>query len=186
MTNPANDVSVKGPIGLPRWVLVWFIITAVIQTYDACYVLLGPVSHVGGPLSWLWAGHVLYGNYDKTYGGTQTDAWGEAQSWLNLVEVIGLVVVFCNLRKPWVAILGIVIQTATFWKTVAYFTIEACSGLEKTRHSLESGDLLGFLAIGVLPNLFWIVLPLLSMIALGRLLYRRITAAAPAAALPAG
>ena len=184
MTKPTIEATAKPPIGIPRWVLVWFIITAVIQTYDACYVLLGPVSHVGGPLSGLWAGHVLYGNYDQTYGGTHTDAWGEAQSWMNLVEVIGLIVVFANIRKPWVAILALIIQTATFWKTVAYFTIEACSGLAKTRHSLESGDLLGFLAIGVLPNLFWIFIPLLAMIALWRHIFRQMTAAARAAAIP--
>lgn len=166
---------------IPRWILVWFIVTAVIQTYDACYVLLGPLSHVGGPLSGLWAGHVLYGNYDKTYGGTQTDAWGEAQSWLNLVEVIGLIVIFFNLRKPLAAVLGLVVSTATFWKTVAYFTIEASSGLEKTRHSLENGDLAGFMFIGVLPNLFWIVIPLLVVISLGRRLnaaYRGVASAA--------
>ena len=176
MTDSTAQAPTRAPLGIPRWVLVWLIITAVIQTYDACYELLGPVSHTGGPLSWLWAGHVWYGTYDMTYGGKASSAWGEAQSWMNLVEVVGLIVVFCNLRKPWVPILALIIQTATFWKTVAYFTIEAASGLEKTRHSLESGDLLGFLAVGVLPNVFWIVIPLLSMIALWRLIHRRTAA----------
>ncbi|HWL60269.1 MAG TPA: hypothetical protein VNQ48_05210 [Microbacteriaceae bacterium] len=160
--------SRAGRLALPRWVLVWFIVTAIIQTYDACYVLLGPLSHTGGPLSWLWAGHVLYGNYDATYGGTHSDAWGEAQSWLNLIEVVVLLVILANRRKPVAVVLGLIVSTATFWKTVAYFAIEICSGLAKTQHSLEQGDLAGFLFIGVLPNLFWIVIPLLVVIALGR------------------
>lgn len=161
---------------LPRWIFVWFVITTCIQTYDACYELLGPLSHVGGPLSDLWAGHVLYGNYDKTYGGTQTDAWGEAQSWLNLLEVIVLIIAMSIRRSKPAAtvVLGLVVSTATFWKTVAYFAIEICSGLEKTRHSLEQGDLLGFLVIGVLPNLFWIVIPLLVMISLSRRILTRL------------
>lgn len=36
---------------LPRWVIAWFVITAAIQTYDACYVLLGSVSHKGGSMA---------------------------------------------------------------------------------------------------------------------------------------
>ena len=164
---------------LPRWVFVWFIITTCIQTYDACYELLGPISHVGGPLSWLWAGHVLYGTYDATYGGTQTDAWGEAQSWMNLLEVIVLIVVLSVRRsKPAAAVvLGLVVSTATLWKTVAYFVIEACSGLEKTHAALDRGDLAGFLFVGVLPNLFWIGIPLAVVIALGRLILARYRAA---------
>jgi len=167
-------------IALPRWVFVWFIITTCIQTYDACYELLGPISHAGGPLSFLWAGHVLYGTFDATYGGTQTDAWGEAQSWLNLLEVIVLIVAMSIRRsRPATAvILGLVVSTATFWKTVAYFAIEICSGLAKTHMALDRGDLAGFLFIGVLPNLFWIVLPLLAMISLSRVLHRAVTAPA--------
>jgi len=168
-------------------VFVWFVITTCIQTYDACYELLGPISHVGGPLSFLWAGHVLYGTFDATYGGTQTDAWGEAQSWLNLLEVIVLIVAMSIRRsKPAAAvILGLVVSTATFWKTVAYFAIEICSGLEKTHMALDRGDLAGFLFIGVLPNLFWIVVPLLAMISLSRVLHRAVTPPAPAP-LPSG
>ncbi len=181
-----SDITVNdraaGPMGLPRWVFVWFIITTCIQTYDACYELLGPLSHVGGPLSWLWAGHVLYGTYDATYGGTQTDAWGEAQSWLNLLEVIVLITALSIRRsRPGTAvILGLVVSTATFWKTVAYFAIEICSGLEKTHAALDRGDLAGFLFVGVLPNLFWIAIPLLAMVSLGRVLKRAIPVSATA------
>lgn len=41
-----------------------------------------------------------------------------------------------------------------------------------TRQSLERGDLLGFLAVAVLPNLFWIVIPLAVIISLGRRVLR--------------
>ena len=43
----------------------------------------------------------------------------------------------------------------------------------------------GFLFIGVLPNLFWIVVPLLAMISLSRVLHRAVTPPAPAP-LPSG
>src|SRR3546814_15362636 len=69
---------------MPRWVVVWLVITAIIQTYDACYVLLGPLSHAGGPLAGLWPGHVFYGPFDHRYA--QFDAFGSAQSWANRTE----------------------------------------------------------------------------------------------------
>ena len=74
---------------MPMWVIVWLTISAIIQTYDACYVLLGPLSHDGGPLAGLWPGHVFYGSFDQRY--SQFDAFGSAQSWANLLEVIVIV-----------------------------------------------------------------------------------------------
>jgi len=155
---------------LPLWVFIWLTVSAVIQTYDACYVLLGPLSHAGGPLAGLWPGHVFYGTFDHRYG--QFDAFGSAQSWANLLEVIVIVWALFH-RKRWSGVVvALIVTTATFWKTVIYFLVEASSGLEMTRQSLERGDLVGFLAVAVLPNLFWIVFPLAVVITLGRQVWR--------------
>ena len=85
---PASAPTVVDPrdLRMPVWVIVWLTISAIIQTYDACYVLLGPLSHDGGPLAGLWPGHVFYGSFDQRY--SQFDAFGSAQSWANLLEVI--------------------------------------------------------------------------------------------------
>jgi len=155
---------------LPRWVVIWFVVTACIQTYDACYELLGPLSHQGGPVSWLWPGHVFYSTFDQRYASF--DAFGSAQSWANLLEVIVLVVILFRTKRWSGVVLGLVVSVATFWKTVIYFLVEASSGLEMTRHSLEQGNIVGFLMVAVLPNLFWIVIPLIVIIALGRQIHR--------------
>ena len=74
---------------MPRWVVVWLVVTACIQTYDALYELLGPLSHAGGRLAGLWPGHVFYSKFDHRYAGF--DAFGSAQSWANLLEVVVIV-----------------------------------------------------------------------------------------------
>jgi hypothetical protein len=155
---------------LPLWVIVWLTISAVIQTYDACYVLLGPLSHSGGPLAGLWPGHVFYSSFDHRYAGF--DAFGSAQSWANLGEVVFIVAALVMARRWAGVVIALIVTTATFWKTVIYFLVEASSGLEMTRQSLERGDLVGFLAVAILPNLFWIVLPLAVVITLGRQVLR--------------
>jgi hypothetical protein len=167
---PPGRLTLLRDLRLPVWVVVWFVVTAIIQTYDACYELLGPISHKGGPMAWLWPGHVFYSSFDQRYAGF--DAFGSAQSWANLLEVIVLVIVLIRVRHWSAVVLGLIVSVATFWKTVLYFLVEASSGLEMTRQSLERGDLVGFLMVAVLPNLFWIGIPLAVIIVLGRQIHR--------------
>lgn len=167
---PTAPTEAARDLWLPSWVIVWLCITAAIQTYDACYVLLGPLSHAGGPLAGFWPGHVFYGSFDHRYA--QFDAFGSAQSWANLVEVIVIVWVLLHARRWSGLVVALLVSVATFWKTVIYFLVEASSGMEMTRQSLERGDLLGFLAVAVLPNLLWIVIPFLVITALGRRVLR--------------
>lgn len=165
---------------LPRWVVGWFVITAVIQTYDACYELLGAISHKGGPMAWLWPGHVFYSTFDHRYAGF--DAFGSAQSWANLLEVLALIWVLFHAKRWSGVVVGLIVSVATLWKTALYFLVEASSGLAMTRQSLEHGDLVGFLMVAILPNLVWIVLPLTVVVALGRQVGRVGAAAVRAAA----
>lgn len=170
MTRPASPLVDPRDLRMPVWVVVWLTVSAVIQTYDACYVLLGPLSHAGGPLAGLWPGHVFYGSFDHRYA--QFDAFGSAQSWANLVEVVFIVWALFHAKRWSGVVVGLIVTVATFWKTVIYFLVEASSGLEMTRQSLERGDLVGFLAVAILPNLFWIVFPLAVVIVLGRQVWR--------------
>ena len=166
---PSTAVAARD-LRLPRWVVVWFVITAIIQTYDACYELLGAISHKGGPMAWLWPGHVFYSSFDHRYAGF--DAFGSAQSWANLIEVVALIWVLF-LAKRWSGVVvGLIVTVATFWKTVIYFLVEASSGLEMTRQSIERGDVVGFLMVAILPNLVWIVVPLIVLVTLGRQIHR--------------
>lgn len=164
--DPADADRSTPALRLPRWVLVWLVVTACIQTYDALYELLGPLSHAGGRLAGLWPGHVFYSRFDHRYAGF--DAFGSAQSWANLLEVAVVVAALVLRSRFSGVVLALLVSVATFWKTVLYFLVEISSGLEMTRQSLEQGDLAGFLMVAVLPNLVWIVVPLVVVVVLGR------------------
>ena len=170
LTRDAAPVVADRDLRLPRWIVVWFVITAIIQTYDACYELLGAISHKGGPMAWLWPGHVFYSSFDHRYAGF--DAFGSAQSWANLIEVVVLVWVLFHARRWSGVVVGLIVSVATLWKTVIYFLVEASSGLEMTRQSIERGDIVGYLMVAILPNLVWIVVPLAVVISLGRQIRR--------------
>ncbi|MCL2464207.1 MAG: hypothetical protein FWF28_03965, partial [Micrococcales bacterium] len=97
-------------------------------------------------------------------------------------EVVVIVGALVLRRRFSGLVLGLLVSVATFWKTVLYFLVEICSGLAMTRQSLQHGDLGGFLMVAVLPNLVWIVVPLLVIVVLGRQvvrLVRHLTAPAP-------
>ncbi|MGB4779916.1 hypothetical protein [Microbacterium sp.] len=155
---------------LARWMVVWFVVSAVIQIYDAVFVLLGPLSHAGGPLAGLWPGHLLYAQFDHRYANF--DAFGTAQSALNLVEAAALFWAVARRRRFSGVVLGLIVSVATFWKTVLYFGVEISSGLAMTRQSVEDGNIAGFLGIAVLPNTFWLVIPACVIISLARRLVR--------------
>lgn len=62
----------------------------------------------------------------------------------------------------------------TFWKTVLYFLVEACSGWKYTKQS----DAADFWLLFVLPSFFWLAGPLYVMYDTARLLTASSAAAA--------
>lgn len=158
---------------LPRWIVNWLIISGVIQAYDALFVLTKPLSDVGNTLGFLWPGHHLYARYDHRYAAF--DAFGSAQSWGNLVEVLAIAWVLLNRKTTRGALGALVVCTATFWKTILYFLVEICGNLNYTKHVLDAGDTKGFLGIVIAPNAVWIVVPALAIVTL----LRRLHAALP-------
>ncbi|MET1016176.1 MAG: hypothetical protein ABWX76_05125 [Leifsonia flava] len=164
----ASAVPLAG--GLPRWIAVWFLISCVIQIYDALFVLTKPLSDAGNTLGWFWPGHHLYAEYDHRYAAF--DAFGSAQSWLNIVEAAVLIIALVYRRRWSGVVIGLIVSVATFWKTVLYFGVEICSNLEYTRHVLDSGDAKGFLAIVIAPNAVWIIVPAIVIVVLGRRVWR--------------
>ena len=150
--------------------MIWFLISCVIQIYDALFVLTKPLSDAGNTLGWFWPGHHLYAEYDHRYAAF--DAFGSAQSWLNIVEAAVLIIALVYRRRWSGVVIGLIVSVATFWKTVLYFGVEMCSNLEYTRHVLDSGDAKGFLAIVIAPNAVWIVVPAIVIVVLGRRVWR--------------
>ncbi len=151
---------------LPRWICIWLLISGLIQTYDALFVLTKPLSDVGGPIGFLWPGHHLYATYDARYAAF--DAFGSAQSWGNLLEVVVIAWVLFNRRSRAGAVGALIVTVATFWKTVLYFLVEICGRLGFTKHVLDSGNVTGFLGIVIAPNAVWLVMPAAVIVTLAR------------------
>jgi hypothetical protein len=161
---PGSAVA-AGP-RLPRWICGWLLFSGLIQTYDALFVLTKPLSDVGGPLGFLWPGHHLYANYDGRYAAF--DAFGSAQSWGNLIEVVLIGWVLLNRRTRGAALGALLVSVATFWKTALYFLVEICGRLAFTKHVLAAGDVKGFLGIVIAPNAVWLVMPAAVIVTLVR------------------
>ncbi|XP_033097600.1 uncharacterized protein LOC117101682 [Anneissia japonica] len=97
--NPISGKRQETSNGLPGWIVAWLIITAIIQTWDASYILLRPHTSPGGKLNAFWRPYNLYRDIDLRYKDTE-DSFGIAQSCLNLVEVLlALIVLYLAATK---------------------------------------------------------------------------------------
>ena len=120
----------------------------------------------------MWAAyHTHYMPVDGQYGragwaATQakSDMWNVTQSWCNLGEtaLAALFLLLVNYNSPASNLVGIIASTATAWKTVIYFALEALSGWKYTKHNDAQTFWLQF----VLPSSIWIVMPVLVIAAL--------------------
>lgn len=146
---------------LPRWVVLWLVVSNVACLLDASYCLLRPHSSPGGRLHYpLFVPYQLYERLDRLYtleAKASGDGLCEAQSWLNLAEIAaGWTAVVLSARGDARCIpLALVTSTATAWKTVLYQLVEVCAGFPFTGQN----GLLGSVVLGVMLNT-WVVVPL--------------------------
>lgn len=117
--------------------------------------------------AWIWTPyHTHYMPVDGQYGmagwkaqQAGKDVWNLTQSRCNLFEVAlaALFLLLANYNDPASCVVGIVASTATAYKTVIYFALEAASGWKYTKHN----DDFTFWTSFILPSSFWIVVPVL-------------------------
>ena len=94
------------------------------------------------------------------------DAFGIAQSWANLLEVVVALwgLALASGKKAQLLVFTSLLMTAS--KTLLYFLCELVSGLEYTKESFDN-DRQSFFLLFVLPSSFWLVIPTLAALALG-------------------
>lgn len=149
-------------VGLPGWLVGWFLVASPIVLYDATFLLLRPRTLPGGDLNWLWRLYDLYITVDKRYGD-MADTFNIAQAWLNYVEVIlSLLAVWLHWRRDGRSVpLAFLALAFTFWKTTIYMLqyTEACGGGAYHKHN----DLFALIFLFIVPNCFWLAVPLLGL-----------------------
>lgn len=147
-------VSTLSP--LPRWILVWFLVTIPIMLWDGLFILCRPASLPGGALDWIWGAYRPYLAVDLRYANPQ-NTLVVAFAWANLLEML-LSIVVCirhvqHRSDAWLWAFTVALITLT--KTFLYFGSEWTSGRANTGHA----QLLSFLGLYVLLNGVWLFVP---------------------------
>ncbi len=173
VVSSGGDADALGVVRFPKWVAVWLFVTSCICTWDSLFVLLRPWSFE----SPVWGPYQTYITIDKLYG-SMDDSFVTAQSWLNVVEVainlLTLSLLASRASKMPAVITGLVVNSMTASKTVLYFVCEAMSGFKYTKHN----ELSKLISLYVIPNVIWVIVPVLACVSLGNALVRFETDAA--------
>lgn len=150
---------------LPRWIVLWLAIAAVVVTWDALFVLNRPASMPGGALHFLWLPYARYIMVDHRYGDLH-DPFVTAQSFINLVEVaLGLLALRLHQqRRAGAVVLAYSVSLMTLAKTALYFLMDAVAGFAQTRHN----SLAMLIPYYLMTNGVWLVFPALVVASLGR------------------
>lgn len=71
---------------LPFWVAVWLLISSILVTIDALFVILRPRTLPGGKWNYLFPHYNIYIHVDKRYADLN-DTFNYGQSFMNLAEM---------------------------------------------------------------------------------------------------
>jgi len=145
--------------GLPLWVRLWLLVSGLVCTWDATFILFRPHSLPGGKYHHLWKPYSIYVEVDKRYKD-MGDPFVVAQSLMNLAEVV---LCFVALTLPLfkagrsTLLVTYSVSLMTLWKTVLYMLqyTELCGG--GMYHS-QNNAWTNFLYLW-LPNGIWIFIP---------------------------
>ncbi|CAL1528043.1 unnamed protein product [Lymnaea stagnalis] len=161
----AKGLRFEAKLQLQTWILIWFYVTAIVCTWDATFIMLRPYTLPGGSLAVFWYLYKYYVTVDQRYNDT-SDAYVFAQSLLNYVEVaFNIITIVMHYRcSRHTATTAFTVSVMTFWKTVLYFLMfsEFCTGGEYR----QGNTALQEIALVVIPNIIWVIVPLVVMYSL--------------------
>ncbi|KAJ7444563.1 hypothetical protein B0H11DRAFT_1747176 [Mycena galericulata] len=158
------------PVKTHTWISLWFLLTAPVIFWDVGYCFMRPRSMEGGDLHWIWAPYSIYQNVDLVYGVEtlkRGDGFTNAQSLLNVVEtLLNIWYLYAAHVTAWppAPLIGFTAAAMTLSKTVLYWAQEYyCNYCAVGHNSLE--DLIKY---WIIPNGFWLLVPSLILVQLGR------------------
>lgn len=153
---------------LPSWIVCWFVISIIICTIDALFVLLRPRTLPGGDLNYLVKPYNIYITVDQRYKDLKDD-FLLGVAWMNLFEVA---IKICALllhhsSSSWSQLTSFMVSTMTWSKTMLFLLLSTpcCHG----GHDYHAGvSWQKLVLIYIIPNGIWIVLPFACMVSLGK------------------
>lgn len=144
---------------VPRWIVVWFVVSGLLQSFDLAFITLRPrsLASANGDLASLFDFHNrIYLGLDPSYGDVNATA-PLAQVYMNSIEsllALYAIVFLAGARR--FAVLGVV-AAMSFWKTVSYFSF---AGLHSWA-DFQNPDFVMYLAA---PTSLWIIFPPLVLL----------------------
>lgn len=109
--------------------------------------------------------------------GMGANAFGPAQSVLNVIEIaVNLLYLFLavGMEAPSASVVGLVVNTATFAKTLLYFVMvyvyQAHFGIAVVPSAALASpeDIKTFVGLWLIPNGIWLVVPFAACVTLGK------------------
>lgn len=152
--------------GLHAWVIVWMCLSMTIVVYDVAFVLLRPLSMPGGELAFLWGMYEQYISVDRTYGDLD-NPFVPAQALMSIMEImlgVAGLIMSSKGRTTLALILVFTSVSLTGAKTMLILMIELVGGFSQTAHS----GWFDVLTIFILPNMVWVICPILVALSTGR------------------
>ncbi|KAJ7370260.1 hypothetical protein OS493_033606 [Desmophyllum pertusum] len=139
---------------------------------DATYIILRPrtMKSQGGDLNYLYRPYNTYVTVDRRYEDLKDD-FVKGVSWMNLAEVaLNFFAIAMHIKnKAGLAVLlAFMVSAMTLAKTVLYFLVS--TPLCSLQHFVNYSDLTRLIFLYIIPNGIWIVVPLLCMVATGRMM----------------
>ncbi|KAJ8502944.1 hypothetical protein ONZ45_g11301 [Pleurotus djamor] len=179
IVNTTHTMALK-----PRtWISLWFLITAPIIFWDAGYCFMRPRSMKGGDLHWIWSPYAIYQEVDLVYGVKaleEGNGFTAAQSFLNIIETLMNITYLYLVHakaSPAAFVVGFAAIVMTLSKTVLYWAQEYYCGFCAVGHN-SFKDLVVY---WIIPNGFWIVVPAIITVQLGKDIIGQLNAADRAA-----
>ncbi|KAJ3532191.1 hypothetical protein NMY22_g7844 [Coprinellus aureogranulatus] len=152
------------------WISLWYLITVPVIAWDVGYCFMRPRSFEGGDLHWIWKPYSIYQNVDLVYGVEaykRGDGFTNAQSFMNVVETL-LNIAYLYLAhiaaSPVAPLVGFTSAALTLAKTVLYWAQEYFCGYCAVGHN----SLKDLVVYWIIPNGFWIVIPFVITLTLGK------------------
>jgi hypothetical protein len=165
---------------LTKGVIVWLVASSVIVIFDATYILNRPDTLPGGKYGQYFTVYQIYTQYDTLYGGQVKDYFADIIAYLNLAEVavtfIGMLLSVRKNKKDHLkgAIWIIAASAFVFWKTIIYFWYDIQYMSAPTKWFAPDA-----IAFYYVPNSFWILCPLWTILSIGKRIGRDVLAVPP-------
>jgi hypothetical protein len=153
---------------IPRWIIIWLIISMMIILWDSGFLFTRPDSFPGGSLAWLWVPYAKYITIDTGYADLDND-FLVAQQIMSLIEIIiDIVALYFNYKRKISLAILLIFSTLllTGFKTILVFLLEAVSGFKHVGHNA----VYDLIFLYILPNSLWLIFPFAGVFVLGRYL----------------